>query len=147
MEVESLEDRGGLAEGVRAGLHFMVTLGVAALGVVAVVALAGREDSREGPAPETLPTTAAVAAPQPTTLVLAGPPVPQAVIFLVSSESARAQIAGVLEAESTVRTTTHEPQRPAWVVVAESEAQAGAVLADAAIAYDSGRAIQVVDYR
>jgi hypothetical protein len=145
------ETNGGLTEAFLVVLRFVLTAGLAVLGVIAAVAFAGREaptsermaGHADGGAPNKVENE-----PQMPFIHTGGVPISSAVyLFLVSSDEARADLSLALEAEAMVRTATHEPQRRTWIVIAETPEQVDAVYADAAFPFEDANTVWVVDIR
>jgi hypothetical protein len=150
---DSIEAPAGVAATAATAYRFALTLGVAALGVVAVVALAGREGgARDGEAPVPPVVTPAAMIGRSEFRFAGEPAPPPTYLFIVGSEAARRELTGALEAEAVVRTATDEPARVTWVVIAGSDAAADAIAEavqrDAAmVSAHTVTAVEVIDLR
>lgn len=130
-------------------VQLALTLAFSVAGLWAAVTLAGSHEAPIEPSARQFPGREPSASAGPELRQIEPMPAP-AVIFIVGSERARAELTRALELEAAVRAATHQPPLDASVAVVEGEEQAQAMRAGtASTTLHEGvvTAVEVVDLR
>ena len=137
-----------LAGAGRAAAQLALTLALSLVGLWAAVSFAGSREGPIEPSARQLPGPHEPVPPGPELRQIDYMP-PPAVIFIVGSEQARADLTRALELEAAIRAATHQPALDASVSVAETDAEAQAMKRATAATFHEGvvTRVDVIDLR